>query len=208
MCDTYFTNEFSSRMNQLTISLPIYAEGRNLASSVTWKTLILDRILIRIRIRSRLLQMPSTRACKVFASWQALAKWTFYTACTIATSLIHSKIDYCNSLLLNLPATQTNHLQLVLNAAARAVTKTRKFHHITHILKSLHWLKIGLNERIKYVLFLTYKSLKLVNNLTSALFFHSLHIVLLSLLLLSPIVDLLSSPLSRGKRVSLGLVTA
>ena len=43
------------------------------------------------------------------------------TACTIATSLIHSKIDYCNSLLLNLPATQTNRLQLVLNSAARAV---------------------------------------------------------------------------------------
>jgi len=50
------------------------------------------------------------------------------TACTIATSLIHSKIDYCNSLLLNLPATQTNRLQLVLNSAARAVTKTPKFH--------------------------------------------------------------------------------
>ena len=81
------------------------------------------------------------------------------TACTIATSLIHSKIDYCNSLLLNLPATQTNRLQLVLNSAARAVTKTPKFHHITPILKSLHWLKI--NERIKYkVLSLTYKSLK------------------------------------------------
>jgi hypothetical protein len=80
------------------------------------------------------------------------------TACTIATSLIHSKIDYCNSLLLNLPATQTNRLQFVLNAAARAVTKTPKFHHITPILKSLHWLKI--NERIHYkVLSLAYKSL-------------------------------------------------
>ena len=44
-------------------------------------------------------------------------------ACTIATSLIHSKLDYCNSLLLNLPSTQTKRLQLVLNAAARAVTK-------------------------------------------------------------------------------------
>jgi len=64
------------------------------------------------------------------------------TACTIATSLIRCKIDYCNSLLLNLYATQTNRLQLVLNSAARAVTKTPKFHHITPILKSLHWLKI------------------------------------------------------------------
>ena len=54
------------------------------------------------------------------------------TVCTITiTSLIHSKLDYCNSLLLNLPSTQTKRLQLVLNAAARAVTKTPKFHHIS-----------------------------------------------------------------------------
>jgi len=45
-------------------------------------------------------------------------------------------------------------------STARAVTKTPKFHQITPILKSLHWLKI--NERIKYdVLSLTYKSLKI-----------------------------------------------
>jgi len=36
------------------------------------------------------------------------------TACTIATSLIHSKIDYCSSLLLNLPATQLINLKLIL----------------------------------------------------------------------------------------------
>jgi len=58
------------------------------------------------------------------------------------------KIDYCNFLLLNLPATQTNRLQLVLNSAARFVTQTPNFHHITPSLKSLHWLKI--NERITY----------------------------------------------------------
>jgi len=30
------------------------------------------------------------------------------TACTIATSLIHSTIDYCNSLLLNLPVIESS----------------------------------------------------------------------------------------------------
>ena len=64
------------------------------------------------------------------------------TACTIATSLIHSKLDYCNSLFLNLNCQQTNRLQLILNSTARAVTKTPKYNHITPHLKSLHWLKI------------------------------------------------------------------
>ena len=50
------------------------------------------------------------------------------TACTIATSLIHSKLDYCNSLYLNISNQQINRLQLILNSAARAVTKTPKFH--------------------------------------------------------------------------------
>ena len=46
------------------------------------------------------------------------------TARIIATALIHSKLDYCNSLLLNLPASHLNRLQFVLNSAARAVTRT------------------------------------------------------------------------------------
>jgi len=112
------------------------------------------------------------------------------TACTIATSLIHPKIDDCNCLLLNLPATQTKRLQLFLNSAAHTVTKTPKCYHITPILKSLHCLKI--NEIIKY------KALsKLVNLLTSALFFHSLHTVLFGLCLLSLLVALLSPLISK-----------
>jgi len=55
------------------------------------------------------------------------------TAYTIA------KIDYFKLLQLNLPASQTNFLQLVLHSAAHAVTKTPKFHHITPILEFLHW---------------------------------------------------------------------
>jgi hypothetical protein len=58
----------------------------------------------------------------------------------------------------NIPSTQTNRLQLVLSSAARAVTKTPMFHHITPRFKSLDWLNI--NERIQYkVLLLTYETL-------------------------------------------------
>ena len=88
------------------------------------------------------------------------------TACTVATSLIHSKLDYCNSLSQH---HQLNRLQLVLNSAARAVTKTPKFHHSAPHLKSLHWLKI--TQRIQYkILSLTYKSLQ-YNNLPPFLVF-------------------------------------
>ena len=83
----------------------------------------------------------------------------FSTAHTIAKSLIHSKLDNCNSLFLNLPHSQLARLQLILNSTARAVSKTPKFSHITPVLKSLHWLKI--EQRIHYkVLSITYKTLQ------------------------------------------------
>ena len=81
------------------------------------------------------------------------------SAKTIATSLIHSKLDYCNSLYLNLPSHFINRLQLIQNAAARAVTRTRKSAHITPVLKSLHWLKIP--QRIHFkIISLTYNALQ------------------------------------------------
>jgi len=56
-------------------------------------------------------------------------------------------------------------------------------------LKSIHWLKI--NERIKFSQ--SHINLeKLFNLLTSALFFHSLHFVVLGLLLLLPLAVILS----------------
>jgi len=45
------------------------------------------------------------------------------TACTIATSIVHSKLDCCNSLYYNLPKSQITRLQLIQNSFARAVVK-------------------------------------------------------------------------------------
>ena len=81
------------------------------------------------------------------------------TATTIAVSLIHSKLDYYISLFLNLPNTQLDKLQSILNSAARAIISTSKYSRITPILKSLHWLKI--KERIHYkLLSLTYSAIQ------------------------------------------------
>jgi hypothetical protein len=83
----------------------------------------------------------------------------FDTARTIATSLVHSKLDYCNSLYHNLPVTQINRIQIIQNALARAVTRAPKFSRITPILKSLHWLKI--KQRVEYkIISLTYTALQ------------------------------------------------
>jgi len=87
------------------------------------------------------------------------------------TSIVHSKLDYCNSLYHNLPNYQLNRLQQIQNSLARAVVKAPKASHITPILKSLHWLKV--NERIEYILLsVTYKVLTIsqpsyLNNLIS-----------------------------------------
>ena len=79
------------------------------------------------------------------------------TDVTIATSIVHSKLDYCNSLYHNLPKVFISKLQSIQNSLARAITKTPKFSHISPILKSLHWLKI--TERIQYkIITMTYNS--------------------------------------------------
>ncbi len=70
-----------------------------------------------------------------------------------------SRLDYCNVLQGGCPASSINKLQIVQNAAARVLTRSRKYDHITLILQSLHWLPIKF--RISYkILLLTYKALK------------------------------------------------
>ena len=49
-------------------------------------------------------------------------------------------------------------LQLVQNAAARILAKTKRFEHITPVLASLHWLPIKLSHWFK-VLLITFKAL-------------------------------------------------
>ena len=83
----------------------------------------------------------------------------FKTASTIATALVHSKLDYCNSLYYNLPAYEIQRLQYIQNSLARAVCRKSKFTHISPTLKALHWLKV--QERIEYkVASLTYNALQ------------------------------------------------
>ena len=107
----------------------------------------------------------------------------FKTASTIDTSVVHSKLDYCNSVYYNLPKSQINRLQVIENSLARAVVKAPKFCYVTPILKSLHWLKSHIEYKL---LSLTYKGL----TTAQPTYLHSL-ITVQPLVLLAP--HLLSS---------------
>lgn len=58
----------------------------------------------------------------------------FRTTSTIATCIVHSKLDYCNSLLPNLESTCTKRLRFILNSLAQAITRTPTHLHMTSIL--------------------------------------------------------------------------
>ena len=77
----------------------------------------------------------------------------------LVNALVTSHLDYCNSLLINLPASHLAPLQSIQNTAARLITRTKKFQHITPVLHSLHWLPIPLRTQFK-VLLITYKILR------------------------------------------------
>ena len=83
---------------------------------------------------------------------------TFDAAQILVHALITSKLDYCNSLMDGLPKHVTKQLQRVQNAAARIVSVSPKFCHITVVLMSLHWLPIDLRIEFK-ILIITYKTL-------------------------------------------------
>ena len=61
----------------------------------------------------------------------------------IGHSLVSSRVDYCNSIFYGVTNAILRRLQSVLNTASTLITNTRKFDHITPVLRDqLHWLPI------------------------------------------------------------------
>ena len=86
------------------------------------------------------------------------SKITRTVAETLVNSLVTTKLDYCNSVLAQLPAKTVKKFQRLQNAAAKTICKLRKYDHVTPSLKQLHWLPVNVRSTFK-VLILTYKSL-------------------------------------------------
>ena len=70
-------------------------------------------------------------------------------AATLASALIMSRLDYCNSILAGLDQGQIDRLQLTQNHAARMVMRKRKRDHVTPLLRELHWLPVKSRSNFK-----------------------------------------------------------
>jgi len=84
---------------------------------------------------------------------------TLEAAKMLVHAFVSSRLDYCNSLLYGVSDGLLAKLQTVQNAAARVVTGTRKFDHITPVMHQLHWLPV--RQRITFKLaMITFKCLR------------------------------------------------
>ena len=81
------------------------------------------------------------------------------SAIILANSIVHSKLDYCNSLLYDLPSCTIVQLQRVQNSLSRVVSRSSRLQtHTSMLIRNLHWLSVS--ERIKYkIAMLTFKAL-------------------------------------------------
>ena len=85
---------------------------------------------------------------------------TFDATVQLIRALITSRLDFCNSILYNLPNKQIERLQWIQNQAARMLKRIPRRNHITPVLRELHWLRIH-DRIICKILLLTHKA---VNN--------------------------------------------
>ncbi|KAF7236814.1 Extracellular calcium-sensing receptor [Varanus komodoensis] len=77
---------------------------------------------------------------------------------TVTHTLVTSHLDFCNVLYVGLPLKTVRILQLVQNRAARQLTGTGRYVHMTPVLRQLHWLPIEVWAQFK-MLVMTYKDL-------------------------------------------------
>ena len=81
------------------------------------------------------------------------------TLIVIINALVFSKLYYCSSVWANTSKKNIAKLQTVQNFAARIVTGTRKYDHITPVLQQLNWLPVSYMLQYKDTI-MAYKCLK------------------------------------------------
>uniref|UniRef100_A0A8D2J284 Reverse transcriptase domain-containing protein n=1 Tax=Varanus komodoensis TaxID=61221 RepID=A0A8D2J284_VARKO len=100
--------------------------------------------------RSAFLQLRLIHQLRPYLEYDCLA--------TVTHALVTSHLDFCNAFYVGLPLKTVRILQLVQNRAARLLTGTGRYVHMTPVLRQLHWLPIEVQAQFK-VLVMTYKAL-------------------------------------------------
>ena len=111
-----------------------------------------------LTMRTQIINVVRTCNYQLRVLWSIRRFLDIEASKTLATSLILSRLDYCNSLYFGLPDVLIDKLQKVQNSAARFVFKMKKSDHISQALMRLHWLPIRYRIKFKIAL-LTFKSL-------------------------------------------------
>ena len=125
---------FASKVKNLGVTLDSALSGKQQINTVCRACYVYIRQIFKIR---------------KFLSQESVVK--------LVSCFVLSRLDYCNSLLADLPTESINKLQNVQNYAACLVLGIRKCEYIIPALKNLHWLPIS--QRIHYKLsLLCYKS--------------------------------------------------
>ena len=100
------------------------------------------------------------KQCYYYLNWirkirKSLSK---ETTKSIVHALVIARIDYCNSLYVNLPKGAIEKLQRIMRSAARLISQPSWNASITEVCRDLHWLPVTQRSQFK-VLTLVYKAL-------------------------------------------------
>jgi len=149
----------ASKSNAAKFSLGscIRVAGSDIAYSVQLKSLgvTLDQKLSFDQHISQIVKVSNFNICALRRIRPMLNRTV---ANTIACSIVHTRLDYCNSLLYGATEKNIQRLQRVQNTLARVVTGTRRRDHIKPALRELHWLPVA--QRCEYkIALITHKVL-------------------------------------------------
>jgi hypothetical protein len=130
------------------VDIPVSDSVRSLGITID-KTMSFDRHVNNI---------CKTSFCHIRALHRIRPFITTEDAKAVATAVVSSRLDYCNSLLYGTSAANVQKLQRVQNSLARTVVCASRRSTSAPILANLHWLPVA--ARIKYkVALLTFKAL-------------------------------------------------
>ena len=145
------------RLNSFNLPIPIVFGGKDLPVLKQIKSLgvIFDR---EMNMQKQVNATISSANSHLYRISKIRNKVSKNVAASLVNALVISRLDYCNSLICNLPKKLVYKMQKVQNSAAKLILLGKKRDHVTPLLKQLHWLPISYRSEYK-ILVLTYKVL-------------------------------------------------